>query len=236
MFQGNKNLDLNLGDIVLSSTISKYQISNFSQTAYNQLMANTSLDPGGVLGYTLHWAQYIDLSISGTITCRSRMMATSPPSLFCPNNTSLDIDECCQLERNIQSNYKNVIKLLKYFVRSPGREMTRAAEANDYRTFKSGMMASSFAWRDDDSLPFIRDPVIAACKYGSRVHMTPYCNLFRTTYSTKGLAHTFNSLPFLDTYKKTERNMAFFEEFVRNTDSAGDHGRGLHKVEIRQVI
>ncbi len=30
--------------------------------------------------------------------------------------------------------------------------------------------------------------------------------------------------------------MAFFEEFVRNTDSAGDHGRGLHKVEIRQVI
>ncbi len=232
LLQGQAKSALFLGDIVLWGITAPFGSEDIVvQEFFNNLMHNT-LDPGGVLAYAISWWQYAFLPLSGTRVCSTRMTMRATSPLCNDINDTTYIDNCCKLEKDVQANFRGVVKLLKYFVQAPGMGLVEEGEANDLKEIANGLEAHG--WPNSTTPPLNREPAVVLCKFGSRVPLTSDCQLLQRTYSTQGLSYVFNAMPFLDVFNSNQRNLHFYEEVIKGQESVQDHAYDkLHKVVMR---
>ncbi len=57
--------------------------------------------------------------------------------------------------------------------------------------------------------------MFVACGFGTLAPLSPDCDLFVRTFSSQGVAYSFNVRPFWDVFKRTEKNTQFYDEIVR---------------------
>ncbi len=233
LLQGQAKSALFLGDIVLWGITAPFGSEDIVvQEFFNNLMQNTSLDPGGVLAYVISWWQYAFLPLSGTRVCSTRMTMRATSPLCNDINDTTSIDNCCKLEKDVQANFRGVLKLLKYFVQAPGMGLVEEGEANDLKEITDRLEAHG--WPNSTTPPLNREPAVVLCKFGSRVPLTSDCQLLQRTYSTQGLSYVFNAMPFLQVFNPNQRNLDFYEEVVKVQESVQDHSYDkLNKVVMR---
>ncbi len=134
------------------------------------------------------------------------------------------MDGCCLLEREIQSNYKAVLRLMKYVYQPAGRRVRERSELRELAGVAEALGYPRPLSAADGGDGWHSDPAFVACKFGTAVPLTSDCRLFAKSFSTAGVGYTFNAPPFWDVYRRSDSAGAFVEEVVDLADDGREGG------------
>ncbi len=129
---------------------------------------------------------------------------------LCPTGRQDRSSGCCLLENLIRDNYGTILRIMKYGMQATSSGITEKGELSDLDVFTSA--ATTLKRRPDEAL-YNTEPAVVACRYGVEVALSKDCRLFSRTFTTAGLAYTFNSAPFFEVYQASNGHVQrFFSE------------------------
>ncbi len=200
------------------------------QMAFNWLLEGTELTISQLFSYFKD-QDYVDLSLNDNPNSRfdcpiSKIVYTNNFSSYCNwQQEDEKGDECCHLEREIQTNYQTALGIFKYMLQPPTR---RVREKSELQNIAKAIEFLGYPTVETDNGTRLHiDPAIIACQFGTLFPLTKNCELFVKTFSTGGVAYTFNAAEFFGMYQENENMKAFFEEMHETLDDGLEdvHGR-----------
>ncbi len=126
--------------------------------------------------------------------------------------------KCCQLERNISTNYSGLLKLMKYDLQPTTQEIKEMSDQEDlFQAFKTHIPKE---FKKNDMTHYTRSvqPVVLICRFGDFNSTT--CPFLSRSLTSTGIGHTVNRPPFWNLYKKMINTEIFFNEIVAEADDA----------------
>ncbi len=122
------------------------------------------------------------------------------------------LEGCCQMERKISNGYSSALKQLKYFIAPTTRKIERKSDLEDMRKAIGVLDYPLYENLVDENF----SPAILGARFQSE---KIWDDAFRTTFSTLGIAQSFNTQDFWDTYSESRLMSHFYEEFVVKSGS-----------------
>ncbi len=149
------------------------------------------------------------------------------PSKFsaCMHWHELD-DECKIFAKEINSNYKRVLKLMKYTIESLSWRKTSGESIKDHtaalKTLSTRYVVKDVGSRHQSNFR----PLLVACKFGPKDEaLSPDCHMFKKTYTMKGIAYAFNSASVIQLLKDTDWTHSFHQEMNQGFGRPRDRGQ-----------
>ncbi len=244
LLQGGLNASLGLGNLFEMGYSTEWKAENLKeneikalakfQLAFDSLLEGTSLTISEISEY-FTGVEYVGISLKKQTKhfhcdILHKIYTQYSPLLFCDWEKKEKVDdECCQLEREIQANYQTILRMFKYLYQPPSRTLIEKSELRDIANATDLMGYPTI--QSDNHERWHADPAIIACRYGTHFPLTRNCTLFSKTFSTAGIAYTFNAAEFFSMYKENEHTQAFFREINEVIDEGHEvvHAKPLKR-------
>ena len=128
----------------------------------------------------------------------------------------LEFGPMCDFVRNVSSNMEPALKLLKYSKQSP---TFLESEREDSKVFGSIKNLNNFHGFYSTTFLERYNAFVALCKFGEKQMILEHCNLFRRSFTNKGLGYTFNNKKSDEMFKNTKSLEMQTETFHFNDDT-----------------
>ncbi len=117
---------------------------------------------------------------------------------------------CCQMERKLNRNYRNVLRHMKYSLAPESWHIEARSEVRDLREALAATKLTSYPKPGRTTQTYF--PTVFSSKYlEGKDKPTPW---FFRTFGTKGISYTFNAGSFWSIYKQTPKMMEIYEEVL----------------------
>ncbi len=125
-------------------------------------------------------------------------------------------EKCCQLERNVSTNYTGLLKLMKYDLQPTTQEVKEMSDQEDLLLAFKTHIPKEFKKTDMTYYTRSVQPVVLTCRFGDYNATT--CPFLSRSLTSTGIGHTVNAPPFWNMYKKMTNTEIFFKEIVAEAD------------------
>ncbi len=139
-----------------------------------------------------------------------KMLVSQPYQI--PQQQSV-LEGCCPMESKISKSYSSALKQLKYFIAPASRKVERRSDLEDMQKARRVLDYPLYKSVADENF----SPAIFGARFQSK-EITD--DAFQTTFSTSGIAQSFNAKDFWDFYKESQLMSQFYKELVEKNSSS----------------
>ncbi len=143
-------------------------------------------------------------------------MGSNDVRLKCDKDYAYDDEHfgCCDLSRELSRRYRFVLRTMKYF----SRGAWQVHESGDLGDVLAGLRHLGYDAKSDRELVHLWHtlPILSTIFLGDSKNTTEMPFFSRWFSMDKGIAYTFNHMPFWKMYKKSQAMEAFHDEVHRN--------------------
>ncbi len=139
---------------------------------------------------------------------------------FCKGRVMFE--QCCKVEQLMTSNFRRVLKVMKYMLPEPNWHIYEKEKIKD--TLKA---LDVMGYRGTNARPlrsYYPPRVLGLSIFDKREKFGGKQPRFKNSYSNDGISLTFNSDPFQQLFKNTTTIREAYEEFFESFDSSGQDG------------
>ncbi len=106
------------------------------------------------------------------------------------------------------NNIDLVYKLKKQTMEPSSKNPAEKSELKDVDKFRQ-ILQSQYDYKMNNEAVLDDYAAMLACRFGDTV-LTEECSMFASSFSSTGIGYTFNTLPFLNMFKNTSSNFAYY--------------------------
>ncbi len=198
---GNLLINTNRNTILHKSTNETKVLLDPLRDVNGQLIKQSKLSHQDVLQYILGTDK----------VSREKLLSSSFKDCLSASGQMNDA-ACKNLTLEMNSHYKEVVKVMKYTLQPLSREIS---SQSDYEDYERGItkLSKLFPLKDKQNLYKTFRPLLLGCKFGTTIRkLEADCSMLKRTFSTKGISYVFNSDSVKEIFKDSPWTKSFYRE------------------------